>query len=176
MERAREILIDELSQGRTTIDDIAEADELAAILYRYGRAAQEGAARLNLRLMAKVIAGQKESRTLTANEFLYHAEILASLRREEIVLLSTLYRHWKAIPDEESKRTDAAQKDALNELVPGMFNSRDEFMATAGAITRTGLVIGTSVFSGTADRPSPLFDKLYTLAPFEGALAREGAS
>src|SRR5262245_24999495 len=67
MEKARDVLIEELSLGRTTIDDAFEADESVAIIYRYGRAAQEGAARLNLRLMAKIMAGQKASRTLTAN-------------------------------------------------------------------------------------------------------------
>lgn len=62
-ERARDILLDEMSRGEKTLS-IPEVEEAAAVLLRYGRAAQEGAACLNLRLMAKVIAGQAQRRCL----------------------------------------------------------------------------------------------------------------
>ena len=90
-ERARDILLDELSRGEKTVS-VPEVEEAAAVLLRYGRAAQEGAARLNLRLMAKVIAGQVHQQALYADEFLRHADIIAGLRREEVTLLGALQR------------------------------------------------------------------------------------
>jgi len=41
--------------------------------------------------MAKVIAGQAHRGNLLADEFLYHADMLASLRREGVLVLGTLY-------------------------------------------------------------------------------------
>jgi hypothetical protein len=174
-EAARDIILEEIRQGRKTINDI-EVEEAVAILERYLRAAKEGAARLNLRLMAKVIAGQKESQTLTASEFLYHAEILASLRREEILLLATMYKHSQS-PEiqakKEEERGGAAMTVAMDELVPSIFKNKDEFRATAGATMRTGLMIGASGWGSIVFSTSPLMEKLYKLAPFEAALAAE---
>ena len=175
---AREILLEELRSGRTTLDD-AEVEETVAILERYLRAAKEGTARLNLRLMAKVIAGQKESRALTASEFLYYADMLASLRRDEIILLATIYKTWAShegyVPPNEAHRMISALSEAQNQLIPSVFSDTDMFIATAGAITRTGLLIGSPGDGLTLFKPSPLMDKLYALAPFEAALSAETA-
>jgi len=95
LDTAREILLEELRRCEKSLHEIGEVEEVAAITYRFARAAQEGTARLNLRLMAKVIAGQARLGTLVANEFLYYADIIASLRREEIILITTLHKHAK---------------------------------------------------------------------------------
>jgi len=65
-EAAREILLDEIRRGSAspTTDDI---DESVSILYRYWRAAQEGAGRLNLRLLASVYAGQVRDKSIVAD-------------------------------------------------------------------------------------------------------------
>jgi hypothetical protein len=69
-------------------------DDAAAFLLRYLRAAQEGAARLNLRLMARVVVGKAHAgEPLYADEFLRYADTLASLARNEVVLLGALIRH-----------------------------------------------------------------------------------
>lgn len=68
LERARDILIDELRRGERTLS-APEADEIVAVLLRYGRAAQEGAARLNLRLMAKASPDRFISRFSTLTSF-----------------------------------------------------------------------------------------------------------
>jgi uncharacterized protein with PIN domain len=65
-ERARDILLDEVRLGEKVLN-APEMEEAAAVLLRYGRAAQEGAARLNLRLMAKVIAGMVYQQALYAD-------------------------------------------------------------------------------------------------------------
>ena len=117
-EVARDILLDELRGADKTLA-AAEIEEAAAIFYRYMRAAQEGGARLNLRLMAKVIAGQAHRGNLLADEFLYYADMLASLRREEILVLGTLYRHWQSDPvqrAEENTRPAAAMTAAKERI------------------------------------------------------------
>jgi hypothetical protein len=55
--KARDILMEELSQGQALIESVSDVDELAAIFLKYMRAAEEGTARLNLRLMAMTIRG-----------------------------------------------------------------------------------------------------------------------
>ena len=57
--KSRTLLLEEVRKGNKTLESAADADEFIAIIYRYARSGQEGTARLNLRLMAKVIAGQK---------------------------------------------------------------------------------------------------------------------
>lgn len=89
---ARIILAEEISNGNKDMSDAAELDEMAAIIYRYGRAAQEGAAQANLRLLAQVIAGKKSSKSLTADTFLYYADIISSLNPKEIKLLGIMVR------------------------------------------------------------------------------------
>jgi hypothetical protein len=107
--QARDILIEELSQGRAFIESILEVDELAAIFLKYVRAAEEGTARLNLRLMAMAIRGMTHKRTLTANRFLYYAGFLATLSREEVIALATLYENEALEPDRVSDMSLAAE-------------------------------------------------------------------
>lgn len=177
LETARAILADELRAGEKTLDDVGDIEEAAAITYRYARAATEGAARLNLRLMAKVISGQAYMGNLVADEFLYYADILASLRREEVVLLGTLHRLWHSsdiVVSEEAGHTSSVWKQMEAELVPVPFPSNDSMRATAGALTRTGLLMTGLTWDDTGLwLVSPLLDELLEAAPFDAALQQE---
>ncbi len=177
-ETARDILLSEMRRGDKSIVEVQDVEPLVAILYRFSRAAQEGTARLNLRLMAKVIAGQAHIGNFRADEFLYYAGLLASLRREEIILIATLQR-LREDPEilalDEGERAGSAQKKAIEGLVPAVFKSAGEFKAVANATLRTGLVVaGTGWGGGMIHQTSPLMDRLEQLAPFEDALKREG--
>jgi hypothetical protein len=88
-QEAREILFTEISKGCTPA--ISE-DDTVYIIYRYIRAAREGMARINLELLAKVIAGRKNKIQLKADDFLYYADIVSSLREDEIFLLGIMIR------------------------------------------------------------------------------------
>ena len=175
-ERARDILLDELSRGEKTLSvpDVAEA---AAVLLRYGRAAQEGAARLNLRLMAKIIAGQAERHCLYADEFLRYADLLAGLRREEVILLGAVHRHWHT-PEvqslEDGLRQQAVSNRTRSELIPIPFREDDDFYAAAEAVTRTALLrTADAIDEHMLFQPTRLLDQLYGMAPFEAALRDE---
>lgn len=148
-DNAREILIEELRKGEALVDQAASIDEWVAVLLRYSRAAQEGTARLNLRLMAKVIAGQAQTGPLVADDFLAWADVLASLRREEVVLLAEMVK-VKSSLTLSPKKLDrlnqlASIRNVLTErLIPSVFPDEEALLAAEMSLTRTGLVIGIS--------------------------------
>lgn len=177
LERARNLLLEELRQGDAFIESIEEVDEVVAIVHRYARAAREGTARLNLRLMAKILRGQISTRSISANKFLHHAALLESLRPEEVILVATLYRNERNLessaPDMERlfKSSIGASKE---QLVPKHFPTEEALYATAGALQRTGLVIPFSGYHSILFGTSPIMAEVAKLASFEEALAAEG--
>lgn len=170
-DRAAKIALEEFRKGRS----IYPPDDTAAMLFRYLRAAQEGAARTNLRLMAKIMAGQNEEKPLAADEFLYWAEMISSLKREEIILLATLLRSWSDLSAEtdHSKRMSSAYHASQGLLVPKVFSTRNDMSATMAALTRTGLIFpGTTIGSFTY-QISPLLERLNALASLEAVVSEE---
>jgi hypothetical protein len=174
---ARELLIEELKQGDSIIVDAEDVDNFVAITHRYFRAAEEGAARLNIRLMAQVIAGQKLDGRLSADEFLQHAEVLASLSVKEIALLGIFYAKYQELLQKGKYDNDAASEatqHALRELVPVPFENTKELMASAHAITRTGLLLPhPGAIGGPIFEPTILLDRLYRLANLQDAVRKE---
>ena len=177
MDQAGEILLDEVRRGEKTLR-ASEVEEAVAVLLRYGRAATEGSARLNLRLMAKVIAGQAHQGVLYADQFLRCADVLAGLTREEIIFLGTVHRHWHAtdvVALEQGRRQQSTRARARLELIPVPFRDAGDFYATAEAVTRTGLL---RTADGVEDdfmlfQPTRLMDDLHSMAPFEAAIRDE---
>ncbi|MEQ1714261.1 MAG: hypothetical protein ABL908_23070, partial [Hyphomicrobium sp.] len=175
-EQAREVFLDQLGHGTRPPRDPGEIDEFIAITYRYMSKAQEGAARLNLRLMARVVRSMLEGEGLYASEFLRHSEMLASLSREEVILLATRYRLRKSL--EKSRQTAQWQDTSIvnthveKELVPRVFSTPLHLTASMTALQRTGLVwpAATSVGGGVIWQDTPLLDQIAALARFEDAL------
>ena len=171
-ERARKIFIEEIAKAKRPIKDVHEQDELVAIVYRYLDAARQGAARLNLRLMAKTIRGQQESGELNADQFLRYAELLSTLARDEVIFLATLHRHYEKrdVPD-----TTQVYRNVVNELTGGDHLKDVDVKATATALQRTGLLlpIHTSIIGGAGYHcaPSPHLSRIAELASFEEALS-----
>ncbi|WP_238812565.1 hypothetical protein [Paraburkholderia sp. SG-MS1] len=174
---AARILLDELKSGARRLDE-SDLPEAAAILFRYQRAAEEGAAKLNLRLLAAVFAGQVVHRSVAADDFLYLADILAPLKRDEVILLGTIVR-LHAQPNEQSKSMRDLQLQTIEELVPSVFDDAEDLMATAGALLRTGLLIANvppanygGQGSGFIYRPTRLLLRLNQLSNIEGVVER----
>ena len=178
-ERARAIFIEELKDGLRSPNDSGEIDEFVAVLYRYMRAAQEGAARLNLRLMARVIRSQIEHEGLYASEFLRHAELISSLSREEVILLATRHRlrseFDKAKQSENWTDTRDVNKQVEDGLIPTVFATRLELNAAMTALQRTGLIWpgAAAVSGGFVWQDTPLMDRIVKLAQFENVLEEE---
>jgi hypothetical protein len=179
--RARNELLVEIQQGIRSPHDAGEVDEFVAILYRYMRAAQEGSARLNLRLMARVIKSQIGGEGLYASEFLRYAELIASLTREEVILIAT--RHRVRMAFDRSKQTadwsDTSRVNELvrKELVPTLFPTELDMFAALTALQRTGLVwpAAATTGGGFVWQDTPLLDRVVGMADFEGVVAAEAA-
>lgn len=166
-----EAFVDELRHAEVCIHDADEAAELALMLHRVDRAATEGTARVNLRLMAQVIHGQASLGRLVADEFLHYAELIASLRREEVVLLGTAHRESGAAQGESF----ALVKAGPVLLSTGFFRNEEHFVAVENALTRTGLVWAEPTVGGNNNfLTTPLFDDLIQLTEFQEAMLREG--
>ena len=179
-ENARNTLLEELRSGEG-LPPLEDIDESVAILYRYWRAAQEGTARLNLRLLAAVYAGQVRGKVIVADEFLSYADILASLRSEEIILLGALLRH-STTTDGSPVFGDAPTKQAREELVPKVFTEHGDFNATLGALLRTGFLSANTSGAPIGGGPSMVYQvtnrlrKLNSLADIKGVIMRDHSS
>jgi hypothetical protein len=153
--------------------DSEEVEEAVTVVHRYLRAAQEGTARANLRVMARVIDGQARRGRISADEFLPYAAILATLREAEIILLGTYHRHWLSeaagVEGGGDVRGQKATLLAAKELVPGLYPDRDEFMAAQGALLRTGFLRLAAVGNGDFYAATRFFLALCEIAPFEAA-------
>lgn len=181
VEAAREVLIDELRLGNVDLSAVPE-EEAASVIYRYGRAAIEGAARVNLRLLAAVAAGQSRSEGLFADEFLRWADVLAGLRREELLVLGEFIKVSEDVsPADGSKDEIDATAARVWSAVTEALALRQQFTEErtrqiCAAITRTGLI---AVRAGTMDDiviygHTELLLRLHRYADIEGVAAREG--
>jgi hypothetical protein len=185
VEQARDILIEELRHANISDVQAASEDDAIAVIVRYLRAAREGAARLNLLLLARAIVGQLQSGTLVADEFLQYAEALASLSREEIVVIGTMYKLWSTHEASASANPRAAAslwEETVRELMSGGM-SAELVITTAARAQRSGLIYGLSAPTGvmhgtefasnTVYRVSSQLLNLGTTIDFEDALRRE---
>jgi hypothetical protein len=139
-EQARDILFEELRRASLSEAQAASEDDAIAVIVRYLRAAREGAARLNLRLLAEAIAGKLRSGQLFADEFLQYAETLASLSRDEVVVIGTLYKQWSVRNRTADPRTAA---NLWEETVRGLTSggmSAELVITSAARAQRSGLI------------------------------------
>jgi hypothetical protein len=173
---ARDVLIDEIRRSVITLD-FEDADEAAAITYRYMRAAEEGAARLNLRMLARVIIGSAEGPGLYADTFLRWADILAGLRREEIIVLGVMQRVDMAEPVEvPAANPPLAFWSACTAILEEDYDMHYGLATSyAHALLRTGLVQLVSGSMETVVLPAPTSQlvMLSGLLRIEGLLADE---
>ncbi|MBB6221935.1 hypothetical protein [Rhizobium leguminosarum] len=175
-QKARDILLAEIRLGTRPIQ-FQSADEAAAITYRYMRAAEEGAARTNLRLLARVIVGSAEGSGLYADDFLRWADVLAGLRREEVIVLGVMQRLNNQPPNPEH-----AENPAVHSWVECQAILKADYVieprvsdAYANALLRTGLVQLVSGSMKTPMVPFPTFAlrNLSAILSIEGIIQSE---
>ena len=180
---SRDILFDEITGGN--FNNIADDDKIS-LMHRYTLAAMNGAARLNLRLLAKAInsiaKGEQLPSPIYANEFNRYAQILETLSNEEIYLLAQLHKmreddlEYIKLHNEPPKGINANYFTKL--IVEYEYSHPEkarEIKATAGALLRTGLVSQEGVGFGGANiyALTPFFDKIIELVDFQDALDKE---
>jgi hypothetical protein len=164
------ILLDELRSGDIDAAKVAAEDDRVAVLYRYLRASWEGNARVNLRLLAKAIVGRLKTNTLVADEFLPHADALATLSRDEIILIAAMYDFQDRFATAEE-----AGKNWPN-IVKAMEAKgweKERVQGTAARAQRSGYVLAGSAWDDLSYRLSPLLLELCKTIDFDDALRRE---
>lgn len=177
---AQKILFEELRNGGKQPEQVAAEDDSIAVVHGYMRAAWEGRARVNLRLLAKAITGQLQRGTLVADEFYLYAESLAGLSRDEVILISTLLRHHPKLPDVPEEEMGEREKQSPWLATIAEMESkgwqRDKISAVAGRCLRSGFVIAQSAWDGLAFKVSPMLLDLSKTVDFGDALRRESKS
>jgi hypothetical protein len=174
LEAARQIFLSQLEAGDRLLEEVGEVDDLAACIFEYLSAAQRGAARVNLRLMAQILVGQIQTPPIYADNFLRWASLVASLSREEVIAISVHYRMWQRHRLERDGGKEDAGKDTkeVDEVVGHgkPFKNGDEYYRTISAMVRTGLVVPKSGWGSLIYEPSDLMDKIAGLVDIEAAL------
>jgi hypothetical protein len=180
-ERARVILLDEIGRGECGLESI-DQDEVVSIVYRYMTAASMGAARINLRILAKIVCGlASKHKPLFATEFMAYADSISSMRQSELIAVALLHKSKKRYMEEnpENKKStgeefgwrlyQVAQKEAQEEWQI----SEEDFLSYCISAQRSGLVrpyqgIGKLFFTS-----SSLMDSLCETFDFEEAIKEE---
>ena len=163
---ARDILFDELQSGGILPEHVAALDDGIAIMHGFMRAAWEGKARINIRLLARAIKGQLETGALVADEFFLYSDALANLSRDEIILLATLL-HSHAQPAEKGVW------QACMRRLKAKGWSDNKISAVAGRSLRSGFVSAASGWGTLAFLPSPLLFDVCKTVDFEDVMRRE---
>lgn len=127
------------------------------MMVRYQRAARDGVATRNLRLLAKIIRGCIDAEDATADRCIYFLDILSEMTAEEIQLVWLLHEAQHRVPDKVANYTLA------NEIVPRVYKKKDDLHAALARLSRTGLVEICVPFGGIGFVVSSLYDELLLL-------------
>jgi hypothetical protein len=156
-EVARKIAISEISRcGRSKLD-VINSDEFVPIVFRYGRAAIEGTASHNLKLMAKLMRGQIVTESVFASEFLEFADVISTLKLREIAYLSKLvqlYQKGETIDDYDLDQSVAIQ---LNRDLLGSSHFKDQrsIKSAEASLLRTSFIYIANQIIGSGDIYAP---------------------
>lgn len=118
-------------------------------MYRYARAVHEGVGRVNLRLLAAVLAGQLAHGAVYADEFYRWADVLAGLTTEEIVVLAGYLRRTP----KDLRATRLVELGA--EVYKDIYGAETAHRPAAGCVgPRDGKTAWTFLIGSTAARQS----------------------
>jgi hypothetical protein len=168
---ARKVLQKRMAKGELWV---WTEDDAAAALFTYMRAAQEGAARLNLEFMADAITNGIHEPTFAPDAFRRHCAALSMLSRDEALVLVGLIKVHDT-PQEEGKNGNAGWRLKSDPAAFGLPPSLD-VMGCAQSLTRTGWVVLASLWGGMGFDFSSSFEEVRRLVDFEMALSRAATS
>ncbi|WP_155903012.1 hypothetical protein [Marinobacter gelidimuriae] len=184
-EKAREIALNEMAKCERSEFDLASADQFVAIVYRYQRAALEGAAYLNLSILAKIMKGQTTEGSVYASEFGEFAEVVTSLKTKEIVYLGTLIRMHKEKKlvkkgsSDEYYELDQSVRITMIKVLVGTvhFSEIRDLISCESSLQRTALIYPSSVLvsGSTIFSPTSELERLASLVEFEEVLGEINA-
>ena len=155
---------------------VANDDAVYAAIYRYRRAALEGAARVNLRLLARIMIATVLSGDTTPDRYLVYADIIAALTPEEVVLIATMLRIDRVTQDTGDtieEQLASGWHSLKQSMVPNPYPTASSLQAACSRATRSGLVLPQTAAGIISYHTSPLMDLLEDLASFAEALQYE---
>lgn len=141
MEQARQIILKRLKAGQSWA---ISQDQGAAALFAYLRAAEEGAARRNLELIAEVLTNAAVEGDFDSNEFRRHTRHLAELSREEAIALGVMMKSDVLLDDRKKNPWQPLCDYAVN--VTSVFADAEHFSGVLAGLMRTGYVRPLSLY------------------------------
>lgn len=177
LDQARDILFEEIQSGQLGPLQAAQQDDAIAIIYRYMLSVRDGAARRNLRLLARVVCGLGERDRLFADDFNKYAEALSRLSRDEILAVGTLHMFKNYLKELTSEKPIIASywPCVIKSLVPSQFVTEEHVLSVCCSAQRSGLVInGLDLDSSAYYGTSPFMDEVSELVDFQDVLRQEG--
>ncbi|MCJ8507644.1 hypothetical protein MUU53_06915 [Rhizobium lemnae] len=170
-QEAVEIALQELSRGNVEFDE-EDAQPFVAVLLRYSKAASEGAARRNLRLLMQIVVGLKRNKALREDAFRRWAGIVEHMTRDELMLVGQAIRLQGEIESGAVGEVERFWGLLLERMQEAGYSER-ETAAIAAAVSRSGLVIPVSAYGGLAYRASPWLSELYSLVDSQTFVSSE---
>ena len=144
-------------------------DATASALFTYMRAAQEGAAQLNLELMADAMVNGAAEGAFAPDVFRRHSAALATLSRDEALFLVALMAVRDA-PQEPGSDINAGYRLRSDPAAFGLPPSIDVDACSQG-LTRTGWVMLQSLYGALGFDLTASFTEVRRLVDFQVALS-----
>jgi hypothetical protein len=151
-------------------------DPFIEIIYRFSKAAADGAARDNLRLLAQVIAGLKKNKALEPDKFRKWANTLEQLTRDELIVIGKSIALRRALGPDGTHLTPGEFWKQLRATLETSGYQPNEIEPLCASLGRTGLLLSASAYGGMIYLPTPWLDELEPLADVEGITAAKGAA
>lgn len=162
---ADDIATRELANAGTFDELMADPDSFVSRAARYYQAAIIGSAHVNLRILARMIVcgGQ---RAIPADEFLYLAQIIESLRHDELLVLASFSRARRRRDMDTAQDVEADLFGKVEEDLAGVFDP-SELEGLAYALLRTGFLTTRSGYGGGSSwNVTPLLLRLEATTQF----------
>ncbi|PHR19309.1 MAG: hypothetical protein COA37_17935 [Hoeflea sp.] len=126
----------------------ADIDPLISILLRYSKAASDGAAIINLRLLSQVVLGLKKNKTLDDDNFLRWCAVLEHLTRAELLMIGfsiVIDREFQVKSKDDPRRVFW---QVLKQRMEAGGYSPSEISSLAASVGRYGILVPVSAFGG----------------------------
>lgn len=179
-EKASEILIRELKHADKCDELLKDQDSLIVRTARFHQAALIGAAHTNLRILARLVIHGDGTRAIPADEFLYLAQVIESLRHDELVVLAAFIR---AKQQREKSSPEIANSSLWIEVHADLSRiySERELGGLTNALLRTGFLDTFTDTHAGSDGGSnwyvtPILMRLEATTQFANAVAEADSS
>jgi len=168
LETARLILLDELENGDANLEDVADKDEAAAMVFDYANAAMKGTARRNLRMIAQLIRSQLVTPPIYPDTFLELHRTLGELTRHEIIVLA---KYHCALERQNAHKANIPMLIGIRDetIKEGVCENNNDYMSVVSGLVAKGLLV--QIGNVTNIEITPKFEKIVRLINFESVNA-----